>query len=281
MRCIRGRDAELWVSEISDSFDMPVRLIQEYTRHGIITPKIPATGGGGRNVYGRVELVKLLIARSLAEGRMPWKEVREVIGWLEWKMVSMARYPDDPNDFVGLPDNGKFDITSWDPMSEDAGPWQKVSLDPLPSDEVAKAFYGKTRGYPEQPTNSEEWRSYWGNMAQFLDVDRCRTGLTTLEILIPHRWLNTEEGRFKGIKGWFNEVIGDLVFEPVLRDSGSPLSTVHILDLARIKKQVVDMLLSESEKDPTEETEIDEEMMRNMESMMLMAIARRHMSRGR
>ncbi len=257
MRRPEGEYAELWVSDIQRLFGIEPRVVQEYwsKENRIVRPASTAIGQGGRNVYRAKEIVKLLVAKQLAESGMKLEEVQKVIGWMETKTVKLVRYPHDPRDLQRFIDTGEYKWTSGDPRGEEPGWWEAVTFDPFPDSELAATYYAKLRGYSETPTSGFEWQNYWGEVAQFVLIDRYRTGLTSLQVLIPLRWLHSQEGRFIRIHDWFNRVVGDLAFEPVLRWGHDPLSTIRIIDVAMFKRLVADRLLNP----PEEEGEVTDE----------------------
>ncbi len=249
MRPTTGTSPELWVGDIQEKFGIEPRVVQEYwsKRYKIVRPMRLASKQGGRHVYGRREIVELLMSKQLAESGMLLEEIERVMAWLGEKTVKLARYPDDPASFRRYADSGEFAWTSGDPRGEQEGWWRDVTFDPVPSAEIAAEYYGKIRGYPDPPTRPSAWSKYWGSVAQFILIDRYTMGLTSLQVLIPLRWLQSEQGRFKRIHRWFNLVMGDVAFEPVLVAGHASLTTVRMVDIAQIKKHVVDVLLSTSQ----------------------------------
>ena len=242
MRRPEGEHAELWVSDIHGLFGIEPRVTQEYwsDKHRIVRPAVVASKQGGRNVYKAKEVVKLLVAKQLAEGGMKLIEVQKVIRRLENKVVRMVRYPTDPSDLA------EFKWSSGDPQGTEDGWWDGVTCDPFPDPEIAAKYYQKQRGYPVMPTTALEWQRYWGGVAQFILIDTLWSGVTTPIVLMPLRWIHSPHGRFIRIHDWFNRVIGGLAFEAVLRPGHEPLATFRILDIAQHKFRVANVLLDAS-----------------------------------
>ncbi len=245
MRRPEGEHAELWVSDIHNLFGIEPRVTQEYwsDKHRIVRPAVVASKPGGRNVYKAREVVKLLVAKQLAEEGMKLEEVQKVIRRMENKVVKMVKYPTVPNDLSVTPDLAEFKWSTGDPRGAVEGWWDGVTCDPFPDPEIATKYYAKQRGYPEMPTSAIEWKRYWGGVAQFILIDTLWSGVTTPIVLMPLHWLHSPHGRFIRIHDWFDRVIGGLAFEAVLRPGHEPLATFRILDIAQIKRKVADVLL--------------------------------------
>lgn len=253
MRPKDGRDAELWIGEIDNRFGVHVRMTQQYTEMGIITPMTRASARGGRNVYGARSIVELLVAKRLARDGMRLHEVLKVMKWLQSTSVKLVKYPDDTDSLNWYEDNGEFTRRSRDSRMEQEWWGPELLFSPFPDWEVASAYFDKVRGYPELPQTGEEWISYWESIVQLVLI-RHQTGLSALTVVIPKRWISAEPGRFRRVLRWFNQVTG-VTAEPVLRGGHDPLTTLRIIDVAMIKRLVADKLMNPPE---TEEEVPDE-----------------------
>ncbi len=246
MRRPHGSSAELWISDIQKLFGIDPSVSQTYwsARHRIIRPTVIASERGGRNVYGPCEVVKLLVAKQLAEDGMKLDEVQKVIRWMETAPTMLVMYPEYPTDSNR---SGSMDKSPQKSKNLGAGQqdtWQTITFDPFPDPETVAESFIRQRGYPRPPLSSKAWMLYWRKVAQFVSVDRYRTGLNSMQVLIPVRWLHAEQDRFRHTLRWFNRVTGELAIEPVLRDDQVPLTTTRLIDVAAIKCLVAETLLS-------------------------------------
>lgn len=243
-----GRDTEMWVGAVEILFGIRKRLTQEYTELNLITPLKHTKARGGRNIYGPSEIVQLLMAKRLVEDGMLISEVEKVMNWLLSTSVKVVRYPQDPETLNWYEDSGEFKWISGDPRAEQDWWWPELLLSPFPDEEVASSYFNKVRGYPELPQTDREWVSYWNSMVQLI-VLRYQTGLSAISVAIPKRWISAEPGHFRRVLKWLNQVTG-VTAEPVLRGGDDPLSTIRIIDVAKLKRLVAGKLLG-----PPEEVE--------------------------
>ncbi|MFC1628528.1 MerR family transcriptional regulator [Gemmatimonadota bacterium] len=243
MRRPKGSSAELWIGDISRLFGIDPRVTQTYwsQKHRLVRPTVISTARGGRHVYGPREIVKLIMAKQLAEDGMMLDEIGRVISWMETAPVKMIVYPHDPAD-LAITDKSRG--MRRDQKVDQQDTWQTITFDPFPDPEMVAKCFIRQRGYPIPPSSTKAWMLYWRKVAQFVPVDRYRTGLDSLQVLIPIRWLHAEQGRFNNIRRWCNRVTGELAIEPVLRDEHAPLSTIRMIDVAMIKCQVAETLLT-------------------------------------
>ncbi|MFC1629014.1 MerR family transcriptional regulator [Gemmatimonadota bacterium] len=139
----RGRSPEA-VTEKSVA-----RTIQEYTRRGIITPLISAVGRGGRNTYGRTELVMLAVTKALAESGMLLDEIRRLFEWLLSSPAEIDKFETIPQRRGGR-DRNHFE-----------GPLQSLYFDPFPEDEHVKIALTDQLVDIIPPQFPEGWPGYW------------------------------------------------------------------------------------------------------------------------
>ncbi|HUY99339.1 MAG TPA: MerR family transcriptional regulator [Thermomicrobiaceae bacterium] len=70
---------ELTIEELAERVDVPVRTVRYYIAEGLL----PGPGTRGKTAsYGEEHLLRLRLARRLAERRVPLAEIRERIRWL-------------------------------------------------------------------------------------------------------------------------------------------------------------------------------------------------------
>lgn len=243
MRRPGGTRAELWVSDIHQLFGIEPRVTQEYwsKKHRIVRPTVTAAARGGRHLYGPREVVKLLVAKQLAEDGMKLYEVQKMIRWMETAPATMVMYPQYPVD-LDVADKSRRPSRDQNVGQQDR--WQTIMFDPFPDPEIVAESFVRQRGYPIPPMGKKAWMLYWRKVAQFVPVDRYRSGLDSMQVLIPVRWLHAEQGRFRSVRRWFNRVAGELAIEPVLRDDHASLTTTRLIDVAAIKCRVAETLLS-------------------------------------
>lgn len=232
-----GLDPELWINHVNDLLSIDPRVIQDYTAKGIVAPKQAAIKQGGRNIYGRIELTKIIAAKVLVESGMSLNEVKNVMKWVEREEVHVSYL------------RGVFGQEPWrggDPNPPKVEDWSgTTTYDPFPPSPVKYAHFGASREYPRPPMNDgSEWIHYWGSVMHLLPVHEFYKKKSMSQILIPRKWLSPQASPPQEFNDWLIQVTGGWTVDVVLKEMNSELTAIRFLDLALLKKRVAEAILS-------------------------------------
>jgi len=251
----QGINPELWLSDVAEIL-LPefqslaeerdrspatvteksvARTIQEYTRRGIVTPLATAVGKGGRNTYGRTEVVMVAVAKALAESGMLLDEIRQLFEWLLTSPPVIDKFE------ILHQHRGKRSRNLFE------GPFKSLYFDPFPEDEHVIVALTDQLADILPPRFPEEWPVYWEHVQYLIRVfsgpydQPPRSAL----ILKDTRMLKVPDGvDLRMARMYPTRIVQRLVQGAFRVKHMTDVATTRLVDLASIKSRIGRELLA-------------------------------------
>lgn len=162
----------VWAGEASEISGVPLRVVQDYTSRGLVQPPSSTGEKGGRNLYGRVELVQLAFAKDLASKGFSLDELGHFLSNMR---EEVAREP-----VFWLEDDMRWKELEQPPIS-----LELLLFDPFPqTDHMAQMLSSVHMGAPK-PSGEEGWVEHWESIVLLVPVAPFISAEEVLALLWP------------------------------------------------------------------------------------------------
>jgi len=234
----QGKEPELWIKDVQKLLGIDRRVIQDYTEKGIIQPAVSAVRQGGRNIYGKLQLVELAVAKALSELGVRLMDIANFFNSIRGTKTMVQIYTGEESL------NSK--LLQHKQALEFTYPAELVCFDPIPSEnEVVDALWDReTNRTP--PNKPEDWMYYWSDVYQLISVSSWEFSHTIHQIIIPKYLASSMRGQHlpRQYDIWRRYTSNWLFTNTIRLQDMAEVSPAWIIDFARTKEKIAKLLLN-------------------------------------